>query len=107
MPEPRAATSKPSLPSWSEGVYRVKTASPRVEKEIVDLPCEVRQRVIDSIQKLVEDPHPRGARKMVGEMRGAWRIRVGDYRVIYDVDEDQRLVIILAALHRREVYLRR
>jgi len=44
---------------------------------------------------------------MVGEMRGAWRIRLGDYRISYDVDDDQRLVIILAALHRREVYLRR
>jgi len=41
---------------------------------------------------------------MMGEMRGAWRIRVGDYRVIYDVDDDERLVIILAVLHRREAY---
>jgi mRNA-degrading endonuclease RelE of RelBE toxin-antitoxin system len=38
-----------------------------------------------------------------GEMRGAWRIRVGDYRVLYDID-DQGLVIVLAVLHRREAY---
>jgi len=40
------------------------------------------------------------------EMRGARRIRVGHYRVIYDVDDDQRLVVILAVLPRREVYRR-
>jgi len=41
---------------------------------------------------------------MMGEMRGAWRIRVGDYRIIYDVDDDQRLVVILMVMHRREAY---
>ncbi|MFQ6111839.1 MAG: type II toxin-antitoxin system RelE/ParE family toxin [Nitrospinota bacterium] len=81
-------------------MYQVKTASRRVEKEIADLPREVRDRVIQAIWRLREDPRPRGARKMMGEMRGAWRIRVGDYRVIYDVDDDQRLVIILASAHR-------
>ena len=85
-------------------MYRVKTASRRVEKEIADLPHGVRDRVIRAIRRLAEDPRPRGARKMMGEMRGAWRIRVGDYRVIYDVDDDERLVIILAVLHRREAY---
>jgi len=86
-----------------------------VEKEIASLPGGVRERVVRSIQSLREDPRPRGARKMMGQMRGAWRIRVGDYRVIYDdfgelsraVDDDQRLVVILVVLHRREVYRRR
>jgi len=40
-------------------------------------------------------------------MRGAWRIRVGDYRIIYDVDDDQQLVVILVVMHRREVYRHR
>ena len=43
---------------------------------------------------------------VMGAMRGAWRIRVGDYRVVYDVDDAQQLVVILAVLHRREVYRR-
>jgi mRNA interferase RelE/StbE len=88
-------------------VYQVKTASRRVEKEIAELPQRVRDRVIKAIRKLAKDPRPRGARKLMGEMRGAWRIRVGDYRVIYDVNDDERLVIILALLHRREAYRRR
>jgi len=85
-------------------VYQVKTASRRVEKEIADLPQGMRERVIQTIRKLAEDPRPRGSRKMAGEMRGAWRIRVGDFRVLYDGDDDQRLVIILAVLHRRGAY---
>ncbi len=107
MPEARAGTSKPSLPNWSDSVYRVKTASRRVEREIAGLPQGVRNRVVQAIRELAEDPRRRGARKMVGEMRGAWRIRVGDYRVIYDVDDAQRLVIVLAVLPRREAYRRR
>lgn len=87
-------------------MYRIRTASRRVEKEIADLPGEVRQRVVQAICNLVGDPRPQGARKLVGEMRGAWRIRVGSYRVIYDVDDGQQLVVILAVLHRREAYQR-
>jgi mRNA interferase RelE/StbE len=73
-------------------MYQIETASHRVEKEISTLPRRARERVIQ------------GARKLSGEMRGAWRIRVGDYRVIYDIDDDQRMVTILAVLHRREAY---
>lgn len=85
-------------------MYRIETASRRVEQEIADLPVGMRERVIQAIRRLREDPRPRGARKMMGEMRGAWRIRVGDYRIIYDVDDDQRLVVILMVMHRREAY---
>lgn len=88
-------------------MHRIETASRRVEKEIASLPGGVRERVIQAIGSLREDPRPRGSRKMMGEMRGAWRIRIGDYRVIYDVDDDRQLVIILVVLHRREVYRRR
>jgi len=87
-------------------VYRVAAASRRVEKEIADLPAGVRERIIRAIRKLVENPRPQEARKLMGAMRGAWRIRVGDYRVIYDVDDAQQLVVILAVLHRREAYRR-
>ena len=85
-------------------MYQTKTASRRVEKEMTSLPHQMRKRVIQAIRKLSKDPRPHGARKLSGEMRGAWRIRVGDYRVLYDIDDDQRLVIILAVLHRREAY---
>ena len=85
-------------------MYQIKTASRRIEKEIATLPHQMQERVIQAIRKLAEDPRPRGARKLGGEMRGAWRIRIGNYRVLYDIDDDQRLVIILAVLHRRDAY---
>ena len=95
---------KTPLPGSIHHVYRVKTASRPVEKEITALPHTVRERVVQAIQQLSEDPRPRGSRKLSGEMRGAWRIRVGDFRVLYDIDDNQRLVIVLAVLHRREAY---
>lgn len=85
-------------------MYRVRLASRRVEKEIANLPRDARDRVIAAIRRLAKDPRPRGTRKLAGEMQGAWRIRVGTYRIIYDVDDDQQLVIVLAVLHRREAY---
>ena len=85
-------------------MHRVEVASRRVEKEIANLPSRVRERLIQAIRKLRHNPRPRGARKMVSEMHGAWRIRVGDHRITYDGEDEQRLVIILATLHRREAY---
>ncbi len=85
-------------------MYQIETASRRVEKEISTLPRRTRERVIQAIKKLSDAPRQQGARKLSGEMRGAWRIRIGDYRVIYDIDDDQEIVTILAVLHRREAY---
>ena len=85
-------------------MYQIKTASRRVEKEIADLPRQIRERVIQAIGDLATDPRPPGVCKLAGEMRGAWRIRVGDYRVLYDIDDDRRVIVILAVLHRREAY---
>jgi mRNA interferase RelE/StbE len=85
-------------------VYQIKTASRRVEREIADLPRQIRERITQAIGDLATDPRPPGVRKLAGEMRGAWRIRVSDYRVLYDIDDDQRVIVILAVLHRREAY---
>lgn len=57
-------------------------------RQVKKLPRAERGKVVDAIAQLEEDPRPHGARKLVGE-KTAWRIRVGDYRVIYDVfDQD-------------------
>ena len=85
-------------------MYQIKTASRRVEKEIADLPRQIRERVIQAIGDLATDPRPRRVRKLAGEMHGAWRIRVGDYRVLYDIEDDQRVIVVLAVVHRREAY---
>jgi len=74
-------------------------------RQLRKLPRPVRDRLLDSMAALAEDPRPRGSRKLVGEQT-AWRIRVGDYRVIYDVFDDRLTVTVVRAAHRREVYER-
>ena len=87
-------------------MYRVVTASSRSERQIRQLEAPVRARVLSAIRSLGDDPRPPGSRKLGGAMRGAWRIRVGDYRVLYDVDESRRTVVVLEVLHRRRAYRR-
>ena len=85
-------------------MYRIVTSSRRVEKEITDLPSDVRGRVVTAIKNLAGEPPPDGVRKLSGELKGAWRVRIGDYRVLYDIDDERQLITLLAVLHRREAY---
>ena len=59
-------------------------------------------RIISAIQALADNPRPHGYRRLSG--RPAWRIRVGSYRVIYEIHDDQLLVLIVTIGHRKEVY---
>lgn len=72
-------------------------------RQVKKLPRPARDRVLDVIDGLTDNPRPHGAKKLVGE-KTAWRIRVGDYRVIYDVVDAQLTVTVVRAAHRREVY---
>ena len=64
----------------------------------------VRDRIEAAIDGLATDPRPRGAAKLAG--RDDFRIRVGDYRIVYAVDDAVRLVLVARIAHRREVYRR-
>lgn len=72
-------------------------------RQLRKLPRPVRDRILDAAEDLSDDPRPHGARKLTGE-KTAWRIRVGDYRVIYDVFDTELTVTVVRAAHRREVY---
>ncbi|KQS65716.1 type II toxin-antitoxin system RelE/ParE family toxin [Modestobacter sp. Leaf380] len=72
-------------------------------RQLRKLDRPVRVRLIAAIGDLAEDPRPVGATKLVGEQT-AWRIRVGDHRVIYDVLDEALVVTVVRAGHRREVY---
>ena len=74
----------------------------RAQKELSDLPREQYVRVRDAIRKLAEEPRPDGSRKLAG--RTGWRIRVGSYRVIYEIDDPNHAITILHIGHRRDVY---
>ena len=82
--------------------YRVDLTA-AAARQIKKLPRPARDRVLDAIEDLAEDPRPHGARKLVGEQH-AWRVRVGDYRVIYDVLDTELTVTVVRTAHRREVY---
>lgn len=73
------------------------------EKDLARLSSEVHDRVISAIQTLAANPRPPGCRKLVGS-KNDWRIRVGDYRVIYEIADQIRIVRINRVRHRREAY---
>jgi mRNA interferase RelE/StbE len=73
------------------------------EKELARLSTEVHDRVIAALQVLATNPRPPGCRKLAGS-RNDWRIRVGDYRVIYEIADAIRVVRVNRVRHRREVY---
>jgi mRNA interferase RelE/StbE len=73
------------------------------ERDLGRLSSEVHNRVIVAIQGLANNPRPPGCRKLVGS-KNDWRIRVGDYRVIYEIADAIRVVRVNRVRHRREVY---
>ena len=58
--------------------------------------------IIGRIQSLAKNPRPAAAQKLVG--RPEWRIRIGPYRVLYQIDDRNKVITIVAVAHRREVY---
>ena len=77
----------------------------KARKSVVRFPENLYERVTRAIDDLAEDPRLRGAVKMRGTgEREEWRLRVGDYRIVYRVDDEAREVIILAVGHRGSVY---
>ncbi|MHC4518210.1 MAG: type II toxin-antitoxin system RelE family toxin [Planctomycetota bacterium] len=74
----------------------------RAQKELSDLPQQSYVRVRDAIRALAEEPRPPGSKKLTG--RTGWRIRVGPYRVVYEIDDTDRLITIMHIGHRRDVY---
>ncbi len=75
------------------------------EKDLQRLDKAVRGRVLEVVEELGGNPRPWGLRKMQGRRRDdAYRIRVGDYRVIYTVDDGAKAVTVERVRHRREVY---
>jgi len=72
------------------------------QKSIARLASSIQDRIFHAIRELASDPRPVGVKKLAG--REAWRIRIGDYRVIYEIYDDRRVVIVIVVGHRREVY---
>lgn len=83
-------------------IYEVEFTT-AAARQVRKLPAQVRNRVLDAIESLTDDQRPPGSRKIVGEDT-AWRIRIGDYRVIYDILDEVLVVSVVRVAHRREAY---
>lgn len=75
---------------------------PSAQRALSRLAHPIRKRVATRIDALAKNPRPQGATKLVGSEH--WRIRIGDYRVIYDVEDAQLIVLVVDVGHRREIY---
>jgi mRNA interferase RelE/StbE len=82
--------------------YRIEVSA-TAEKQLRRLPVADQVRVVRAVQLLGTEPHPRGCRKLAG-YEDVFRIRVGIYRVIYSVDDETIVVVVLKVGHRKDVY---
>lgn len=84
--------------------YRVEVR-PAASRSLRKLDPEIRPRIQGAIELLAQDPRPPASRPLRG--RPGYRVRVGDYRIIYTVADDVLLVVVVALGHRREIYRER
>ncbi len=73
------------------------------EKDLTRLSADVHDRVVVSLKALAQNPRPPGCRKLAGSTAD-WRIRVGDYRIVYEIADEIRIVRINRVRHRGDVY---
>ncbi len=85
--------------------YRVQVA-PAAVRQLRKLDGTALRRVQAAIELLAEEPGPGGAKKLVGG-DGEWRVRTGDYRIVYEINDGVLLVLVVAEGHRREIHQRR
>ncbi|MDO5737494.1 MAG: type II toxin-antitoxin system RelE/ParE family toxin [Propionibacteriaceae bacterium] len=85
--------------------YHVEVAAAAV-RQLRKLDRSAQRRVQAAIELLAAEPRPNGAKKLVGG-DGEWRVRTGDYRIVYEIHDNVLLVLVIAVGHRREIYDRR
>ncbi len=90
------------MTTWpSATVYRLRI-KPSAEKDLERLRGETWQRVRDALSELRNNPRPAGCVKLTDSP--SWRIRIGDWRAVYDIDDGAQIVTILRIKHRKDVY---
>ena len=80
---------------WKKSAYR----------ELRNIHNKYIPKIIDSVEKLSENPFPAGAKKLSGSEK-TFRIRVGDYRIIYEIEQQKLIIQIIRVRHRKDVYKR-
>ena len=82
--------------------YRIQFKS-SAAKEFKKLPISIKQRASESIDKLQQNPRPSGVVKLKGDDQ-LYRVRIGDYRIVYIIDDNDKLIKITRIRHRQDVY---
>lgn len=82
--------------------YRV-TLAPAAARQLRKCDPQIRRRIQAAIELLATDPRPPAATQLLGGA-GEWRVRTGDYRIIYEISDNQLLVLVLRVGHRRDMY---
>lgn len=82
--------------------YRV-TLAPSAARQLRKFDPEVRRRIQAAVELLAVEPRPPVATRLVGGS-GAWRVRTGNYRIVYEINDNELVVLVLRMGHRREVY---
>ncbi|TVT17415.1 type II toxin-antitoxin system RelE/ParE family toxin [Amycolatopsis rhizosphaerae] len=83
--------------------YSIEWTAPAA-RELRKLDRSVQRRIVRAVTELGSDPRPPGAKALVGHPAGVMRIRAGDYRVVYEIEDDRVLVTVVRVAHGREVY---
>ena len=84
--------------------YTVQLA-PAAKRQLRKLDRSIQERVVRRLDKLGQDPRPPGVEKLEGD-ESTYRIRIGEYRIVYDIHDKVLIVLVLKVGHRREIYRR-
>ena len=76
---------------------------PSADKALSKLPLDIQRRIVGALDALALDPRPHGVAKMAGD-DNLWRVRVGEYRIVYEIHDGRLIVLVLRVAHRRDVY---
>lgn len=85
------------------GTFLIHLTS-RAQKDFKKLDRQIQQKISDAIFSLETDRHPRQFKALVGHEIAHYRLRVGDYRILYDVYDDDSVVLVLRIGHRKDIY---
>ena len=83
--------------------YAVYVA-PAADRGLRKLPDAAQRRIVSAIEALANDPRPPGAKKLAGQAKNLWRIRVDDYRIMYQIQDERLIVLVPRTGHRGEIY---
>lgn len=87
----------------SEIIYSIDFA-PRTEQQLNLIPKDIRKLVFERIDKLKINPRPVNVEPLQGADKGLFRIRQGNYRIVYSIEDQKLLILIIRVVHRKEVY---